>query len=96
MTSTSHAPVQPGGIVRVLCDTTDSRRVTADVTAERVDLLKCGCWRIGTTRPGPDMPGPYNSKGMEVIFQQCGRIHDDGSQSEGIKVPAPVVIRYSA
>ena len=40
------APVKRGGVVRVLCDTTDNRRVTADVVAESVDKLGCGCWRV--------------------------------------------------
>lgn len=90
------APVERGGIVRVLCDTTDDRRVTADVTAESVDLLGCGCWRMRTTRPGPDIDGPIKYRGMEVIFQVCGRLHDDGSQVDGTNVPEPVVVRRSA
>ena len=90
------APVEPGGIVRVLCDTTDDRRVTAEVTAGTVDLLKCGCWRMRTTRPGPDIEGPYSYRDMEVIFQVCGRFHDDGSQVDGTKVPEPTVIKRTA
>ena len=90
------SPVERGGIVRVLCDTTDNMRVIADVTAESVHLLKCGCWRMRTTRPGPDIEGPYSYRGMEVIFQVCGGFHDDGSQVDGTKVPAPIVIRRTA
>ena len=95
MTS-NQAPVEPGGIVRVLCDTTDNRRVIADITAETVDRLGCGCWRVRTTRPGPDVPGPCSYRGMEVLFQVCGRLHDDGSQVDGTKVPAPVVVQRTA
>jgi hypothetical protein len=94
MTS-NQAPVEPGGIVRVLCDTTDDQRVTADITAETVDLLKCGCWRIRTTRPGPDM-GEYTCRSMEVIFRTCRGPHDDGSQVDGTAVPAPIVIQRTA
>ena len=91
----SQAPVEPGGIVRILCDTTDDQRVTADVTAESVDLLKCGCWRVRTARPGPDM-GPYGCKDMEVLFQACGRPHDDGSQVDGTEDPDPIVVQRTA
>lgn len=94
MTS-NQAPVEPGGIVRVLCDTTDDRRIIADVTAQAVDLLKCGCWRVGTTRPGPDV-GEYTCWSMDVLFRTCGRLHDDGSQVDGTKVPAPIVVRRTA
>lgn len=31
MKTHKNAPVEPGGIVRDLCDTTDNRRVTADI-----------------------------------------------------------------
>lgn len=92
---TSQAPVEPGGTVRVLCDTTDDRRVTADITAESVDQLKCGCWRIRGTRPGPDM-GEYTCRTVEVLFQRCGAFHDDGSQVDGTKVPEPVVVKRTA
>ena len=91
-----NAPVEPGGIVRVLCDTTDNQRITADITAETVSLLGCGCWRISTTRPGPDMEGPYTCKSMEVILRVCSRSHDDGSQEDGTTAPAPAVIRRGA
>ena len=93
--SSNQAPVEPGGIVRVLCDTTDNRRVIADITAETVDKLNCGCWRVKTTRPGPDM-SEYTSRTMEVLFQVCGRFHDDGSQVDGTKVPPPVVVQRTA
>jgi hypothetical protein len=93
--ASEQAPVQPGGIVRVLCDTTDDRRVTADITAETVDRLKCGCWRVRTPRPGPDM-GPYGCRSMEVLFRVCSRPHDDGSEVDGTKVPEPIVIRRTA
>ena len=82
--------------MRVLCDTTDDKRVTADVTAETVDRLHCGCWRIRTTRPGPDMPGPYNCRSMEVLIRVCTFPHDDGSQVDGTEVPEPIVIRRTA
>jgi hypothetical protein len=93
------APVEPGGIVRVRCDTTDDRRVDADVTAESVDKLGCGCWRMRCTRPGPpDANAPYTCRNMEVIFQQCGRFHDDGSHEDppGTEHPAPVVLSRKA
>ena len=88
------APVLRGGVVRVLCDTTDNQRVTADVVAETVDKLGCGCWRVRTARPGPDM-GPLGCARMEIVFQRCNRIHDDGSQEDppGTVHPAPVVIK---
>ena len=89
------APVQPGGIVRTLCDTTDNRRVTADITAETVNRLKCGCWEVRGERPGPDM-GPLGCRRIAVIFRQCGRAHDDGSAQEGLTVPPPVVIKRTA
>lgn len=92
MTTRPQPPVRPGGIVRVLCDTTDGRRVTTDITAETVDRLTCGCWRVGTTRPGPDV-GEYTCRRMDVLFRVCNRFHDDGSQVDRTKVPAPVVIR---
>jgi len=93
MKTRKNAPVEPGGIVRVLCDTTDNQRVIADITAETVDLLGCGCWRVRTTRPGPDIEGSYSYKGMEIVFQVCSRKHDDGSQVDGTKVPGHIVIR---
>lgn len=91
------APVQAGGTVRVLCDTTDDRRVLADVVAESVGKLGCGCWRVRTTRPGPDM-GWRGCPRMEVIFQVCGRVHDDGSQDDpaATEHPEPAVVRHTA
>ena len=82
--------------MRVLCDTTDGKRITADVTAETVGRLGCGCWRMRATRPGPDIDGPISYRGMEVIFQVCSRKHDDGSQVDGTMVPEPVVVRRTA
>ena len=92
----SQPPVEPGGIVRVLCDTTDDKRVTADVTAESVRLLKCGCWAMRTTRPGPDLEGPFSYRGMEVLFRVCSYPHDDGSQVDGTNAPDPIVMQRSA
>lgn len=89
-----NAPVEPGGIVRVLCDTTDGQRVTADITAESVGQLKCGCWRIRATRPGPDV-GEYTCRGIEIVFQRCTHKHEDGSEIDGTKVPEPIVVRRS-
>ena len=89
------APVEPGGVVRVLLDTTDDRRVIADVTAEAVDLLKCGCWRVRAARPGPDV-GPYTCWDLEVLFRVCGYPHDDGSAEDGTVMPAPVVVKRTA
>lgn len=92
----STAPVQPGGTVRALFDTTDDRRITGDVTAETVKPLRCGCWAVGTTRPGPGV-GKYTCRRMELLIRGggCTYPHDDGSADEpgGMTVPAPVVIR---
>lgn len=90
-------PVEPGGIVRVPCDTTDNRRVTADIIAEQVTRLGCGCWEMRGVRPGPDM-GPLTCRSIAVVFQRCGRIHDDGSQEDppGTPHPAPIVIKRTA
>ena len=90
------APVEPGGIVRVLCDSTDGKRTIADVTAETVSLLGCGCWDIRTTRPGPDIEGPYACKSMSVVLQKCSLFHDDGSQVDGTIAPPPIIIKRAA
>jgi hypothetical protein len=78
-------PVRQGGIVRVACSTTDSRHnVTADVVAEIVNQLGCGCWRVRTARPGPPADGCAGT--MEFEFQVCSRPHGLPGW------PAPVVI----
>ena len=78
-------PVECGDLVRTVCSTTDGRHgVTADVVAEIVDHLGCGCWRVRTTRPGPPADGCAGT--MTFEFQVCARIH--GYPGE----PSPIVV----
>ncbi len=48
---------QVGDTVWAAMHTTDDRLVLAEVTAEVVDKLGCGCHRITATRPGPVFDG---------------------------------------
>jgi hypothetical protein len=47
-----------GSTVRARVSTTDGRVVLADLVAERVDTLGCGCRRVTALRPGPQ-PDEY-------------------------------------
>lgn len=67
-----------------LCTDTIGRTGTHTVTAERVDWLGCGCWRISTVRPGPQS-GRYIAR-MELLTG-CGMHGPDDLAAE----PAAVV-----
>ena len=76
-TLAEQAPILPGGTLRTECHTTDMQRVAVMVTAEKVKRYGCGCWGVKTTRPGPDMPGPYTLRSMEVFVTPCSPDHSD-------------------
>jgi hypothetical protein len=86
------APVLPGGVIRTLLDTTDGRRVTAEITVTKVKRYSCGCWGATAERPGPDR-GPYTGRQVEVMFQQCARPHDDGWDGTGPRPAPPEVVK---
>lgn len=79
------AGVRPsaGVLVRVECDDTTGARVFADVLAEHVHRMGCGCWRLEGDRPGPG-----GSNRLHVLTG-CG------SHPCGI-LPGPVVDAVSA
>lgn len=59
---------RPGDRFTVHCTTTTGADDTHVITAEQVDELGCGCWRIRTRRPGPQT---VPTQRMEV-FTGCG------------------------
>ena len=79
------APVLPGGRLRTLCDDTEGNRITAEVTADYVKRLNCGCWEVHVRRPGPVQP---HGAGMHLFPYWCGG-HGDPNQG----APMPAVIR---
>ena len=87
------APVLPGGVLRALMDTTDDRRVTAHVVAEKVKRYRCGCWGASAQRPGPDT-GPLSCRRVELFIQgdKCSLLHD-GWDASGPRPEPPAVVR---
>lgn len=77
------APVLPGGLLRTLCDDVDGNRITAEVTADYVKRLNCGCWQVHVRRPGPFQP--YGA-GMHLFPEPLNCPHNSDC-------PAPEVLR---
>jgi hypothetical protein len=44
-----------GDTVKVLCDSTDGITEVREVVLDKVRQLGCGCLRLGTVRPGPQV-----------------------------------------
>lgn len=64
--------------VRALVDTTDGRRIVADIEITRETRLGCGCTRLEGVRPGPQ-PSPV---GGVHIQTGCGWHEDERWQPD--------------
>lgn len=69
------APVLPGGLLRCKCEDTAGNVITAEVTANHVMRLGCGCWQVDVFRPGPIME---YAPGMHLFPQTCGTHRNPG------------------